>query len=545
MFLDSYQLVVYGENPWAICAAVAAKKVAPSINVALIVDRPDLMSKDMVTGGFSTSKRLGGIYSVGGELTWDDYGVAGGTYRGDIYAKTGKRYKPDELADLLEDLMRRYAIDLYWGYHISDLAIERAEDGRRTISRIEFRPIRYGTSHYYAWDPGRPNVTLSADFFIDASVDGRLARAAAPESFTAGRYDWPKERLTNSEMKGGYMQSASVELLLGNFDTKGKRSGEWMKPILRKGDMIFKYNLDLYSRSSGRLFSGTADWTALDETTIWATGPHVFNVDTRAFEKDRGTDWFPRDMPADAWTYDQGYATLRSEIESGMWVRTLAEGLDMLELELLAVSSTMYVREALHCVRDPAVKAHGTENSNYTVTTRDAILAGRSIASGEDSRHKDRRIGIAHYGIDMHAFIFQDLYNAKTNTFFWQSIEQRMRPDLSSLRKDWREPSYGVLMPYETITCDAVANLLLCGYNVGASSVAWGEIRETPNLCTLGDACGATVGLLYSEPIFGADVPGLSENAAFISHLQEALVEAIGANIDTKRLKYPEVQEAA
>ncbi|MHB0977079.1 MAG: FAD-dependent oxidoreductase [Candidatus Aquicultorales bacterium] len=547
--MPSYDVVVYGENPWAVCAAVALKKVAEAARVALVVDRPDVLADDAEAAGLSGRQRLGGIYSLGGEVQWDDYGVAGGTYRNEIFARTGRRYAPDRLSHTLQGLCADSDTDVYYGYHLSDLFTEPTYSGSPSVSRITIRPIAYDSHRYYIWDAGRPEIKLEASLFIDASIDARLIRAAAPESLTTGRFDWPAERLTAAESAAGYCQSATIGLCLANFETGGEPSGEWRRPMLDENNPIFSYNLELLRQTHGRFFEGPGDWEAVGEKTIWTTGTHVCKVDTRAFEKDRGTDFFPSDAPADALTYDHGYVALRSEIESGRWIRAISEGLGMPDLKLRAVASTMYVREGCHSMLDPKKRGHGTEETNYAVSTKDAILAGRAGQEGQDGRHYWQRIGIAHYGIDLHAYAFGDLHDPHPDRFYWRpEVEQRIRPDLSRYSTEkhgWWNPDHGVWLPFDCIVSRGAANVLLCGYNVSASSLAWGEIREAPNLCTLGDACGVTAGLILDYSDYTGDIADLEGEGRFIKRVQEALRDAVGANLDVKRGRYETHDTAA
>lgn len=63
----------------------------------------------------------------------------------------------------------------------------------------------------------------------------------------------------------------------------------------------------------------------------------------------------------------------------------------------------------------------------------------------------------------------------------------KMRPDLNITSSSPVNPVY---VPYQALTTNYVANLLLPGYAVGVSSFSWGETRVFPNLSVLGDAAG-------------------------------------------------------
>ena len=71
-------------------------------------------------------------------------------------------------------------------------------------------------------------------------------------------------------------------------------------------------------------------------------------------------------------------------------------------------------------------------------------------------------------------------------------IANKLRDDLhtSAYPVDDTSPRHPAYIPYNALTTNYVANLLIPGYAAGASSYAWAEMRVFPNLCVLGDAAG-------------------------------------------------------
>ena len=102
------------------------------------------------------------------------------------------------------------------------------------------------------------------------------------------------------------------------------------------------------------------------------------------------------------------------------------------------------------------------------------------------------RIGLNYYWSDINAYKFEDM--KKNGEYIWGgAIANKLRDDLhtSTYPVDDNSPHYPAYIPYNALTTNYVANLLIPGYAVGASSYAWAEMRVFPNLCVLGDAAGA------------------------------------------------------
>ncbi|PZN10007.1 MAG: hypothetical protein DIU69_07805, partial [Bacillota bacterium] len=427
----SYDFVVYGGDPWAVCAAFSAKKVRPSMSVALVVDYPSLTPQQQSQCGFSSPDRLGGISTVGGQTTWDDTTkgkLIEGTYKFGMLQYTQRFYAPDYLADRLRVLLQNVGVTVFYGYHVSSVSYISNSNGRREITSVTFRPIRFGTTsgYYIEWDPTRDNLTLNASFYADCSVDGRLTRAAlyGANPWTHGRYDWPTGVLPDAEEPYMYAVAQAMTLCvrLSGFPVAPQSGGqdiEWethnghyggifaRNAFLNTGSRLAALNRTLYSETNMKILMGPSNWAQEhpSPSVVWATGPHVINVIAGAYEKDRGTPLDPRsvmNMSPSGLSVDQGYFMLRDELLRGRYIEALRVDLNLKDLTLLAVAPHPYIRESFHIAKAASSIAHGTEASNYVITPEHVIQSGASGTQGADGWCYYERIGVAYYGIDHH-----------------------------------------------------------------------------------------------------------------------------------------------
>lgn len=547
-----YDFVVYGGDPWAVAAAVAAKKVRPSMTVALVVDYPVLTSDQMQQTGLGIADMLGGISTVGGQTTWDDPWlgrVMSGTYKVEMLDKVTRYYNPESLGWWLRDVCQRYGITVYHGYHAESAATFVNPYGRRAVEAVTFRPIRFlddGT-RYIDWDPNRGSITLQGQFFADCSVDARLMRIAlGTTAWTYGRYDWPSSVDPYANPR---TQAVTLCVRLGGFPVTsggkdisrathgGHYGGAFANgAFLRTDSALAALNRQLYTEG-GRIMMGPSNWAqeypAAD--VVWATGPHLFNV-AIAWEKDRGTALWPSEAHPAAYSLDRAYYALRNELLSGRYLAALRQDLGVSSLQLLAVAPILYVRESWHGVVDAGAIQKGSEGSNYVITPEHAILAGSGPSSGADAWAYSERVGVALYGIDQHGYFFTDHYDPATGTFYWhQDVARRLRPDLTSkYGSGWMAPQYGFYVPWRVMISPYSANLLLAGYGALCCNLAWGEFRVAPSLCVLGDAAGATVAVILNQGT-SKDLNVHLGRAATMQAVQSALAGSVGANLDTKR----------
>lgn len=119
---------------------------------------------------------------------------------------------------------------------------------------------------------------------------------------------------------------------------------------------------------------------------------------------------------------------------------------------------------------------------------------------------------------------YTDLKNSSGEYIWGADSFSQMRVDLNITDSSPLNP---VFIPYQALTTNYVANLLLPGYAAGVSSFAWGEIRVFPNLCVLGDAAGIAAAYCVNSgkhPLY--------LNSSDIASIQNTLVSSAGARIN-------------
>ena len=237
-----------------------------------------------------------------------------------------------------------------------------------------------------------------------------------------------------------------------------------------------------------------------DSPNWWINTLLVFNVDGRAHERDRNTAFFPTDMRSDYITVDQAWVNARNMLTetspySFMTALRRFGGFGNAQLVMVGgqpkVGVVMYIRETIHMAKNSANRGNGTYNSNYEVTDFECHRAGTSPNNGSDAANYATRIGLNYYWSDINAYKFEDM--KKNGVYIWGGdIANKLRDDLhtSAYPVDDNSPRHPAYIPYNALTTNYVANLLIPGYAAGASSYAWAEMRVFPNLCVLGDAAG-------------------------------------------------------
>lgn len=169
-------IVVYGGELPAVCAAAFAAATCTSATIHVIVPYVTAI--------------LGGIATVGGQNYW---GTSNGESNPANFPQQGtfpwlyqrrSSYNTDEMADKLEGALTKYGsrMVIHYGYDVCDY------------------------------------TTISADIFIDASVEGRLARRIN-SACTTGRYDWPSNYRSETVVgKAAKQQAATLMFKLVDID---------------------------------------------------------------------------------------------------------------------------------------------------------------------------------------------------------------------------------------------------------------------------------------------------------------------------------------
>lgn len=502
MATTTVDIVVYGGGFAGVAAAAkAAANTASNKTIALIV--PDPVDHN------GNGSCLGGIGTIGGQnyfdIRTDSKGlVTKGTFNW-WHTKLGQHYSVDEMAALLKVDLAKYGskIKYYYGYDISSVGWD-SRITSLTVKQIKRNP----TTGIVEWESVQH--TINGTVFIDASESGRLTRRANFGG-TTGRFDFPATYLDADEKTNygkGRQQVATLMFKVTGFDKD--YTGDDIT-ILDHADTNHVYSAGggekAYQNKKGKIYQFNEkhgpEGFALKPFNMAQDGPNssewwvnmllVFNVDGRAYNRDKGTYLFPSDMRSDYKTVDDAWVEARNIINSAEFLDTIKEFPGFRNVQIVkkngkpVVGEVMYLRETIHAALSSTNRANGTENTNYGLTTNEANGAGASGSSGGDSQNYATRIGLNFYWSDINAYKFEDIKDANGNYIWFDEVFRKVRPDLGLSASS---PAHPVYVPYNAITSNYVANLLTPGYAACMSSFAWAECRVLPNQCVLGDAAG-------------------------------------------------------
>ena len=502
MATTTVDIVVYGGGFAGVAAAAkAAANTASNKTIALIV--PDPVDHN------GNGSCLGGIGTIGGQnyfdIRTDSKGlVTKGTFNW-WHTKLGQHYSVDEMAALLKADLAKYGskIKYYYGYDISSVGWD-SRITSLTMKQIKRNP----TTGIVEWESVQH--TINGTVFIDASESGRLTRRANFGG-TTGRFDFPATYLDADEKTNygkGRQQVATLMFKVTGFDKD--YTGDDIT-ILDHADTNHVYSAGggekAYQNKKGKIYQFNEkhgpEGFALKPFNMAQDGPNssewwvnmllVFNVDGRAYNRDKGTYLFPSDMRSDYKTVDDAWVEARNIINSAEFLDTIKEFPGFRNVQIVkkngkpVVGEVMYLRETIHAALSSTNRANGTENTNYGLTTNEANGAGASGSSGGDSQNYATRIGLNFYWSDINAYKFEDIKDANGNYIWFDEVFRKVRPDLGLSASS---PAHPVYVPYNAITSNYVANLLTPGYAACMSSFAWAECRVLPNQCVLGDAAG-------------------------------------------------------
>lgn len=502
MATTTVDIVVYGGGFAGVAAAAkAAANTASNKTIALIV--PDPVDHN------GNGSCLGGIGTIGGQnyfdIRTDSKGlVTKGTFNW-WHTKLGQHYSVDEMAALLKADLAKYGskIKYYYGYDISSVGWD-SRITSLTVKQIKRNP----TTGIVEWESVQH--TINGTVFIDASESGRLTRRANFGG-TTGRFDFPATYLDADEKTDygkGRQQVATLMFKVTGFDKD--YTGDDIT-ILDHADTNHVYSAGggekAYQNKKGKIYQFNEkhgpEGFALKPFNMAQDGPNssewwvnmllVFNVDGRAYNRDKGTYLFPSDMRSDYKTVDDAWVEARNIINSAEFLDTIKEFPGFRNVQIVkkngkpVVGEVMYLRETIHAALSSTNRANGTENTNYGLTTNEANKAGKTYNDGSDSQNYATRIGLNFYWSDINAYKFEDLKDANGKYIWFDEVFRKVRPDLGL---SGSSPTNPVYVPYNAITSNYVANLLTPGYAACMSSFAWAECRVLPNQCVLGDAAG-------------------------------------------------------
>lgn len=500
-------IVVYGGSFAGVAAAAKAAANAPSKTIAIIV--PDPVGQ--------TGSCFGSIGTIGGqnffdELKWKnpngktDFATQG-TYA--WWRKGGQFYNTDAMAVKLESDLTKYGsqITMYKGYDISKVSW-----GSSGISSVTLKKLKRDSTGVVQWDTSVAAQTLSGTVFIDASDTGRLTRLSNFGG-TVGRYDWPEELLDDDE-KGSsgkaHQQAATLMFKIKGVDTTVKEDDkDVFKPdgngiyhaeaghkTYKENDKVIAFN-DKYGPQGFAIKPYNAAQDGPGSEEYWMNMLLVFNVDGRAYNRDKNTNIFPTDMRSDYKTVDDAWVEARKFIQEQEFMDAVNQfpGLEKAELVLDAsgkpvVGEVLYLREVIHSAQSSTARDNGTYDNNYALHQSDCLNAGASSSDGDDARNYAKRIGLNFYLADINAYQFKDLKNAKGQYIWGSAISEKLMGETYTEKEMANKPKNPVYVPYDALATNFMSNLLIPGYATGVSSLGWAEVRVIPNLCVLGDAAG-------------------------------------------------------
>lgn len=521
-------IVVYGGGFPGVAAAAKAARLSPKTPVTLIV--PDPVSK------------LGGIGTTGGQNFFDRRRWKGADpCRGSFawWCSGGQFYRADTMASrLAADLSQYPNLRVLYGCDICGVTFSGTP---ARIDELQLKNVIRSTDGCVEW--GGFCQSVSGSVFVDASADGRLVRAL-PFTGSVGRGDWPADRLDNDERGARQPRQQAATLMFkvtgvhcgaqnqyGDMDWTQTEQGVWGvsggweafaadPAIISFNETYGPRGFALKPLNAAQDGAGSGEW--------WVNALLVFNVDGRARNRDRGTDFFPKDIRPDYKTVDdalvQARALLKNTPEPLSALRRFG-GFENARLILDAggepvVGETLYLRETIHL----ASAESGSENEGFALTTAACNKAGAKPGAGADAGNYDTRIGLAYYWSDINAYKFEDLKNA-FGTYIWGgAVGEKLRPELGITGETPENPVY---IPYHCLTDPAVSNLLVPGYAASASSFAWAELRTLPNLCVLGDAAGVSAAYAVNH-----GVAPLYFTKSDIAGVRDALVKYCGARVE-------------
>lgn len=500
-------IVIYGGTLAGVAAAAKAAKNMDASTTDVTVIVPDPVDHN------GNGCCLGGLATVGGQnffdIGWKRVGKDKRFYtKGSFnwwYSQVGQHYNPETLSNLLKsDLTKpefKDKINILYGYDIKSIGWAAPAN----ITEVRLCQIDQDTEGRVIW--GTKTCTVPGTVFIDASESGRLTRMSNFGG-TTGRYDWPAKNLDASEQGSNGRARQQAATLMFKV-TKFNRNIEGLEVAQNGGFIGVAGGKDAYMNNAKitqfndkygpqgfvlKPFNMAQDGAEGNDPMAsewWVNMLLVFNVDGRAYNRDKGTNIFPKDMRSDYMTVDDAYVAAKKILECDDFLSTLRSFPGFETAELVkdskgkpVVAKSLYLRETIHSAQSSSARANGTENNNYALRADDFRVPGSSKSSGYDARNYAKRIGLNFYPLDINAYKFEDL--KKFGNYIWgHDVTMAAREGT-----EFPDHSYATYISYDAIATNFVYNLLIPGYAAGISSLGWSEARTLPNQCVLGDAAG-------------------------------------------------------
>lgn len=325
---------------------------------------------------------------------------------------------------------------------------------------------------------------------------------------------------------GNYRDMIFVRSKHGVWGAYGGRLAYSQNPILRR------FN-ESYGPRGFALKPPNAAQDGKDSSEWWVNALLIFNVDGRAYFRDRGTPRYPGDKLPGSLETDEAWVAARQVLVQPDFLEALRQFQGFEQVELVKDESgapvtgeLLYLRETVHQVREVGAIGSGTEDSNYAVTAREVYFAGQAPGEGADVENYVNRIGLGFYWLDINAYRVEDLKD-QHGQFRWP-VTPYLRPDYAlSSPGHARLPQNPVYLPFEVLLSPRFPNLLVPGVAAGVSSLAWAELRVLPNQIVLGDAAGVAAAYALKKQCDPA-----AFTSADIAAVRELLVQKYQARVE-------------
>lgn len=485
--LAEYDVVVYGGSFSGYSAVRSIQKENPSARVLILVPQ----------------RQLGEIGTVAAMNFWDlrgyDRGWIGGSFK-ELFEKFDRAYDPDEMsAFMAEQLAFDPNIEIHYGV---DLRSAKVVDGE--VKEVQFQGLNQLPDGREVFDPNDPPSRVEARVFIDASYNGRLLRLAGFQGVT-GREAYAEKRQQAVtllfEIEGlDYWKAVASKDFLSNVDKDGSRMLWGGDPGKHQKTWAFNNGL----REKGRLKPLNLAEGMRDR--YWVNVLLMYGVDATKEDKDKGTPLYPEN---NLMSVDEGYQAARRIVESDEFLEAIRDFPGFADVHITRFAPMLYVRESVHSCLYPKPGEFG-----FAVLGDHVGRAGVQGDEGADGDSMPSRVGLQFYFLDTQGYLDVDPF------------EKEME-DESKLPT--QNPCY---LPYAALTNPALKNVLVCGYGINVSSIAWYSLRVLPNQMVAGDAAGAAA----IEAIESQKNPG-AFGPADIAAVQ-ARLRRVGAVLDKKVIPY-------
>lgn len=442
---QEYDVVIYGGSFSGYAAARMIQRQGPGLRVLVIVPQ----------------RQLGEIGTVGAMNFWDlkgyERGWIAGTFK-ELFERFDRAYDPDDMAGFMAD---RLSFDPNIEVRTSTDIVGVGVRGREIVS-LDLQTLSNLPGGRREFDQDTRPQKVRARIFLDASFNGRMLRLAGFTGIT-GREDYSDRRqqavTLMFEIEGlDFWKAVSSGDFYSNVDKDRSR-------MLWGGDPAKHPKTHTYNRriqEIGRLKPLNLAEGALGR--YWVNVILLYGVDATKEDRDAGTERMPA---SDLMSLDEGYTKLRSMVESDEFLEALRDFPGFENVHITRFAPMLYVRESIHSSNAP-----GPTLADFAIRAEHVSRAGLTADTGEDKEHYARRVGLQFYFLDTQGYLDDD------------PLEKVMEAPLRDIPEG---PCYA---PYDAIRNPKFDNVLVCGYGINASSIAWFALRVLPNQMVLGDAAG-------------------------------------------------------